>query len=161
MPDPRYQFTTHWQLDAPARDVFDVLSRVEDYPKWWPQFIKVTSAGPNIHDMTLQSFMRYRISYTLLNQKTDERSLILLARVDGDIRGTVQWDIDPREGGGCLAHFTEKVSARMPLLNALSFALRGVFRLNHDRLMTDGERRLQKYLATRPKKEPGLGSTPP
>ena len=161
MAAPRYQFTSHWQIDAPARDVFDVLYRVEDYPKWWRSFVEVTSTGPNIHDMTLQSFMRYRIKYTLVNQKTDQRSLILSARVDGDIRGTVEWDIDPREGGGCTAHFTEQVSARMALLNAFSWALRSVFRLNHSRLMKEGERALQEYFARRPKTVPGLGTTPP
>jgi len=150
VPAPRYQFTSHWQLDAPARAVFDILYRVQDYPTWWPQFVSVKSIGPNVHDMTLQSFMRYRISYTLINQRTDHKSLILEARVDGDIRGTVEWDIDPRDGGGCIAHFSQHVSGRMALLNAFSWVLRPLFRESHNRVMREGERGLQKYLAGLP-----------
>jgi len=160
VPATRYQFTSHWQLDAPARTVFDILYRVGDYPKWWPQFVKVTSIGPNVHDMTLQSLMRYRISYTLVNQKTDQKSLILRAKVDGDIRGTIEWDIDPRDGGGCIAHFREQVSGRMALLNAFSWALRPVFRMNHNHVMRDGERALRMYLAGLPKTEPSPSSGP-
>ena len=31
-----YQFESEWVLTAPIETVFDVMTRVEDFSKWWP-----------------------------------------------------------------------------------------------------------------------------
>ncbi|HEV8230087.1 MAG TPA: SRPBCC family protein [Candidatus Limnocylindria bacterium] len=154
MSAPRYQFTTHWHLDAPARTVYDVLYRVEDYPKWWPSFVEVRSVGKDEHEMVLKSVLQYKISYVLENQIIDPRKQVLQGRVAGDIRGRISWDVDPVDAGHCVATFSEHVSVRQPILNTLSWLFRPVFRWNHGLAMKSGERGLRRYLASLPTAQP-------
>ena len=37
-----YRFRSLWDLPAPPATVYQVLERVEDYPRWWPQVREVT-----------------------------------------------------------------------------------------------------------------------
>lgn len=142
----RYQFTDRWEIAAPARTVFEILRAVEDYPKWWLDFKTVQASGVGSYDMSLRSFMRYTLTYTLLQSSVNKSSLVLVGKVEGDLVGTIRWDVDPAPGG-CVAHFTQEVSARHWLVNKLSPVIRGVFRWNHVKVMRNGERALRMHLA--------------
>jgi len=142
----RYGFTKRWILDAPPSMVFDVLKRVDDYPKWWPDFVSVNSAGPNSYDMVVKGFLPYKIKYRLMNNVIDRKNLVLEGVVDGDLEGWIRWDVNPRNPVGCDVLFKEEVSTKKWILNTFSSVLRPIFRFNHKRVMNRGEYSIRALL---------------
>ncbi|MGN9793875.1 SRPBCC family protein [Streptomyces sp. OZ13] len=141
----RYNFRSVWDLPAAPGDVYQALSRVEDYPRWWPQVREVTEVEEGVGTARFRSFLPYDLCVTGSAQRSDPVDGVLEVRMAGDLDGWSRWTV--RAGGrGTRALYEQEVVVRRPLMRRLSVPCRPVFRANHAFMMRGGRRGLEAYL---------------
>jgi hypothetical protein len=145
---PRYLFRSRWELQLPARNVYDSLYALVRYPEWWPQFREVTKLDEDRYRMVVRSFLPYEISYILSRDVADAGLGTLRGKVDGDIAGDIEWRINPSPTG-CVVYFQEDVVTHLDLLNLLAPIARWAFEINHQVMMNSGRVGLRAYISGR------------
>lgn len=146
MGDSRYQFHSTWHLPAAPDDVYAVLERLPDYPLWWPQVRRVSPVRADAYELVCRSTLPYHLRFTTTQAVRDPVNRVLEATMSGDLEGFSRWTISS-DRNGTTASFEEDVVATKPLLRRLELVARPAFKLNHARMMRDGERGLRTYLA--------------
>ncbi|MEW2450193.1 SRPBCC family protein [Streptomyces parvulus] len=141
----QYRFRSLWLLPAPAPDVYRVLGRIEDYPRWWPQVREVTRIDDTSGRLRFRSLLPYDLAATLYEGHRDPAAGILEVAMRGDMEGWARWTVTPR-GAGTLARYDQEVEVRKPLLRRLAVPGRPLFRANHRLMMRAGRRGLAAYL---------------
>lgn len=145
MPDHRYVFHSVWSLPAPAPQVFAALSRLDEYPAWWPQVRRARRIDDETCDLAVRSTLPYTLRMVAHHARRDPAAGVLEARLSGDLVGHSRWTVHGTpEGARC--EFEEDVHLASPLLRRLTFA-RPAFRVNHALMMRAGERGLRTHLA--------------
>jgi len=146
MGDSFYSFRSTWQLSAPPDDVYRVLERLPDYPLWWPEVRAVRPLGDDTYELTCRAALPYDLVFTTTQAVRDPDARILEASMTGDLEGFSRWTISSHPTGTS-ATFDEEVVATKALLRKLEPIARPAFKVNHSRMMRDGERGLRTYLA--------------
>jgi uncharacterized protein YndB with AHSA1/START domain len=146
MGDSSYSFRSVWQLSAPPDDVYRALERLTDYPLWWPEVRDVRARGPETYELTCKAALPYELRFTTRQSVRDPANRVLEARMTGDLEGFSRWTISVHPTGTS-ATFDEEVIAKKALLRRLEPIARPVFKVNHKRMMHNGERGLRTYLA--------------
>ena len=126
-----YTFSGQWTVPAPVGDVHAALVDLEHYPDWWPQVVAVATLGPDDARVLCRSTLPYTLDLVLhaVDRSTDR----LEVAVDGDLAGTVRFDLAPVDGGTRLELAQEvEVSGALGLA---SYAARPALRWNHHRMM--------------------------
>lgn len=150
-----YRFVTHWRVYGTLQEVADVLSRPEDYPRWWPAVYlsarKLASGnGDGVERpiaLVTKGWLPYTLAWTL--RVTDSRHPHgFVFEADGDFVGGGRWIF---EASGAWVNVTLEweIRADKPLIAVLSPALRPVFAANHRWAMRRGEESLVLELARR------------
>lgn len=146
MAGSRYEFSSTWHLAAAPDDVYAVLERLPDYPLWWPQVRSVTPRGHDAYELVCRSSLPYELRFTTRQSVRDSSRRVLEAAMNGDLEGFSRWTIGV-DSNGTTATFDEEVVATKALLRRLEPLARPAFKVNHSRMMRDGERGLRTYLA--------------
>jgi len=126
-----YTFSGQWTVPAPVGDVHAALVDLEHYPDWWPQVVAVATLGPDDARVLCRSTLPYTLDLVLhaVDRSTDR----LEVAVDGDLAGTVRFDLAPVDGWTRLELAQEvEVSGALGLA---SYAARPALRWNHHRMM--------------------------
>jgi hypothetical protein len=142
----RYDFRSVWHVSAVPDDVYAVLERLPDYPLWWPQVRSVTARGDDTYELVCRSSLPYELRFTTTQAVRDPANRVLEASMSGDLEGFSRWTIAATPTGTA-ATFEEQVVATKALLRRLELVARPAFKVNHSRMMRDGERGLRTYLA--------------
>jgi hypothetical protein len=150
-----FYISSRWRLDASPDEAWDLISRPEDFPRWWPaaftdsltiqsgdetgaqKVVRLESRG------FLPLLLRWHLAATQL-----ERPRRLLNRVWGDFEGTETWTLAPVGGGVTVTH-EWRIEFRSLLLRVLSTLLRPFFVANHRWAMRQGEQSLRLEIARR------------
>lgn len=141
-----FVFRSEWsQLPAPPERVYAVLAAVEDYPQWWPQVRRARRLDATSGELTCRSLLPYDLVFVMHQELEDPDSLVLRARMTGDLNGAGQWTI-AADGDGARAIFDEDVSVGSGLLRAAGRLFRPALKFNHDRMMRAGEAGLRAHL---------------
>lgn len=150
-----YQFLTHWRVRGTAENVYELISKPLDFPRWWPEvYLKVeeVAAGDERgvgHCVRLHT--RGWLPYTLNWQSCcteAERPWRLAIRATGDFNGRGIWML--RQSGEHVdVSYDWQLRADKPLLRYLSFLLKPLFSANHRWAMARGQEALQRELARR------------
>ncbi|MEU1705682.1 SRPBCC family protein [Streptomyces sp. NPDC005706] len=140
-----YRFRTLWSLPAPPADVFAVLERPEDYPRWWPQVRSATRLDAVTGVLTIRSLLPYDMTLTARETRRDPAAGVLEVTVSGDIEGWARWTLTPA-GPDTLARYDQVVDVTKPLLRRLAVPGRPLFRANHALMMAAGRRALLRHL---------------
>jgi ribosome-associated toxin RatA of RatAB toxin-antitoxin module len=143
--DGGFVFRSTWTVPATPQRVYDVLADVESYPQWWPQVRRARRLGESSGELTCRSLLPYDLVFVMHQELEDPDSLVLRARMTGDLNGTSQWTIAP-DGDGARAIFDEDVSVGSGLLRAAGRLFRPALKFNHDRMMRAGEKGLRAHL---------------
>ena len=130
-----YVFVDEWDVAAAREAVFSALADARTYPVWWrPVYIDVESDGPAELGKESRQHFKGRLPYHLntrsvITQLDPPRTIT--AKVDGDLRGTGTWTLEPI-ATGTHVRFDWQVHADRRLLRALTPLLRPLLRWNHN-----------------------------
>jgi uncharacterized protein YndB with AHSA1/START domain len=143
----QYVFRSEWRLPARPDEVYAVLADVENYPKWWPQVRRSRRIDDVSGELTCRSLLPYDVAFVIHQDLEDPASLVLRARMEGDLSGTSQWTVTA-DGDGSLAVFDENVNVGNGMLRAAGRLFRPALKFNHDLMMRAGEKGLREHLST-------------
>lgn len=147
----RYRFHSVWEIDAPPDDVYAVLSRGEDYPKWWPQIRAAIPSDDGTGTARIRSFLPYELKITAATRREDPSAGVLEVALHGDLEGWARWTITAHGAAAARtrAVYDQEVEVRRPLMRWLAPLARPLFRANHTAMMRAGRRGLAAHLGTR------------
>jgi uncharacterized protein YndB with AHSA1/START domain len=146
---------SHWHIKAPREQVWEALTRPEDWPRWWPHVRAVQSLRRGQADGTgarRRLHWRTRLGYgfsVVVDVVEAHRPERLRARASGHMAGEGVWLLHAAATGGTQATYLWRVQLHRPWMRALSPLLAPLFRWSHAGVMRAGERGLARYLAPR------------
>ncbi|MEU9237566.1 polyketide cyclase [Streptomyces subrutilus] len=135
-------FTGTWRAPLAPDAMYGKLADIAEYPSWWPSFRSVRQTGERECEVVIGSVLPYELTFRLTPVVEDPIAQVLEAAVNGDIAGSVRWNIGPDAHHGCVARFTEIVTVRKPALRRWMPLARPLFQLNHALAMWSGQRAL-------------------
>jgi len=139
---PSYSFREQWTVAADPEAVRSVLVDLEHYPAWWPQVVAVAK----VSDDDAVALCRSVLPYTLelrLHALSRELPTIEVG-VDGHLRGSVRWTLEPF-GEGTRLVWQQEVTVH-GWLAAPAAVARPLLRWNHARMMRGGRLGLEARL---------------
>ena len=143
-----YEFVDEWDVAAPPEAVFDALADARTYPDWWrPVYLEVGADGPPAIGTESRQHFKGRLPYHLQTRSRITRlepPHVVVAEVDGDLRGRGVWTLSPTDRGTHV-RFDWIVLADRPLLRALTPVLRPAFRWNHNWAIARAMEGLEPY----------------
>jgi hypothetical protein len=156
-----YSFVTRWRVDAPPEQVFEVIRTYAAWPSWWPSIAEarqIRSGDANGTGETVEFTFRTKLPYTLRFMMTTtnvQSPAELDGRAEGELAGTGRWRL-AADGDGTRVTYYWDVSTTRWWMNLLAPVARPVFKWNHDQVMEDGRRGLERLLARRSAEAPAL-----
>lgn len=144
----RYCFRSAWTVDLDADRLFDVLSDIASYPRWWPQLRSVERVDDDTAAVECRSALPYTLRLRARRAREDRGARVLEVRLDGDLLGWSRWTLAPRRDGTALV-YEQEVVVRGHVLRLLGFVGRPVLRLNHRWMMRGARVGLDRWVASR------------
>ena len=148
-----YHFRTQWRFEAEAQEVYQLLSRPENFFQWLKNFsVRVESLAPGDENgigrkecFTVKGYLPYTLSWQMECVEAHP-PFGFTSAASGDLEGRGIWTFTQRWIWTDVT-FDWKVTARKPFLRFTSFILRPVFMWNHDWIMNRWETDLRCALA--------------
>jgi ribosome-associated toxin RatA of RatAB toxin-antitoxin module len=144
----RYSFRSAWTVDVDADQLFDVLSDIASYPRWWPQLRSVERIDDDTAAVECRSVLPYTLRLRAQRAREDRDSRILEVRLDGDLDGWSRWSMTPRQNGTALV-FEQEVVVHGRVLRWVGLLGRPLLRLNHAWMMRGGRLGLDRWMSSR------------
>ena len=150
-----YHFITRWRVQGSAEEVYDILSRVTELPRWWSSvYLDVRELDPGdtkgigkVVSLHTRGWLPYTLRWQL--RVTDARYPHGFAiEAWGDFVGRGIWTFE-QDGAWAVITYDWKIQADKPLLRYLSFLFKPIFAANHRWAMARGEESLRLELARR------------
>ena len=144
---------TVWRVQGSAEQVYDLLSRPQDFVRWWPEVYlavrEVKAGDANGVGRIVDLRTKGKLPYTLRWQAeviaaSKPRSMSIRAR--GDLDGRGEWRFE-QDGDWVDAHYGWTVFVTKPWMVVLAPLLRPVFVANHLWAMQRGREGLLRELA--------------
>jgi uncharacterized protein YndB with AHSA1/START domain len=151
MDDPRFNHESLWTLEASVAQVWQALTEVEQWPRWWPYLRRVETvhaaagvgAVRRLHWRT-----RLPYGFTLLVTCTEaQRERRLVGRSAGDLSGEGAWELQP-VGPQTHVRYTWRLDVNKPWMRRFAPLLAPLFAWNHHGVMRAGERGLRRWLSS-------------
>lgn len=150
-----YHFITHWRIQATVDEVTTVLGDVMGLPRWWPAvYLDVQELTPGdanglgrVIDLYTKGWLPYTLRWRFTITEVVPPQRIVL-RADGDFIGRGIWTL-VADGAWVNVTYDWQITARKPLLRALSFLFKPIFAANHHWAMRQGEESLRLEVARR------------
>ncbi len=155
-----YYFLTHWRIQATAEEIYDIISRPHEYPRWWPSvYLDTHELEPGDehglgHRVRLHTkgWLPYTLRWESCATGT-ERPHRLVVSATGDFNGRGVWTFE-QDAEFVNVSFDWMLTAEKPALRNLSFLLKPAFEANHRWAMERGRESLELELARRRAKTP-------
>jgi hypothetical protein len=155
MPANDYRFVTRWRLPGTVEQVSDVLGDTDTLCRVWPSLYysaRVVEPGDErgvgkVLAVQTRGHLPYvlRWSFRVVESRHPYGYSI---EAWGDLDGRGVWTFE-QDGDAVRAIYDWRVKAEKPLLKWLSPLLKPLFKVNHDRVMADGEKGLRAELERR------------
>ena len=155
VPANDYVFLTNWRIKGSAEDVYEILTDIPGYLRWWPDvYLAATPLTPDEEDKIGQSYrlltrgkLPYRLRWDARIVQT-RRPHSFAVEATGDFVGRGIWTFTERANDLKIS-FDWRLRAEKPLLRYCSFLLKPLFRWNHRWAMARGEDGLRQELSLR------------
>ena len=150
----KYLFTTHWQIEAPIKLVWDAIYNSMEWPNWWKgvqsveELIKGDVNGLNGSRRYIwKSVLPYSLVFNMrLIEKEEPRRLKGIAF--GELEGMGEWHLSEQNGITDVIYNWDVVTTKK-WMNSLAFILKPIFKLNHNVVMHWGALGLAKKLSAK------------
>jgi len=148
-----FHIPTTWRVEARVAHVFDVLSRPQEFVRWWPEvYLGVREVKPGdesglgrVVDLHTKGWLPYELRWQAeVVAIAKPRSISLRAR--GDLEGRGEWRLS-QDGGWTVASYDWTVLVTQPWMIALAPLLKPAFVANHLWAMRRGLEGLRRELA--------------
>jgi hypothetical protein len=159
----QYSFVTRWRVEAPIDAVYEAIRSYQAWPSWWPSIAAAEQLEPGDTEglgETVEFTFRTKLPYTLRFKMTTtsvKPPTELDGRAEGELAGTGRWRLAPDGAGTRVTYYWDVRTARW-WMNLLAPIARPAFKWNHDQVMEDGRRGLEKLLAHRSAARPAVGA---
>lgn len=152
---PEYAFTSTWEVEASADEVFAILEDARALPRWWPSvYLDVTEVDAGgadgvgrVHSFFTKGWAPYTLRWSARTTRVD-RPKVLELEAFGDLEGHGVWTLE-EHGATCSIRYDWTVRAEKAFLKTFSFVLRPAFEANHRWAMARGEASLKLELQRR------------
>lgn len=149
-----YMFETEWVVTAPIEDVFEIISRPEEYSSWWPHVKESQRLSDGGADgvgatafYTIKSPWGYSMRFELKTIEVD-RPKRVHALVRGELVGTGTHYLETRPEG-TLVRLHWYVSTTKRWMNVIAPIARPAFAFAHKYVMYEGCEAMAKKLGAR------------
>ena len=144
-----YKFITHWKLDAPLPEIWDIVNDPERWNEWWQGVLEVkalsdSTTGNIRFEHTWRSFIPYKLKFITTVTEIDPLKSIF-ATVTGELEGTGKWEFKENNEGTEVTYYWF-VRTTMNWMKITAPFLSWLFRWNHDTVMRWGGEGLAKKL---------------
>ena len=134
-----FTFDRRWRFPVSQDELWTVLARTDDFPRWWPWLDGFEADG--LHDGARARFsvrppLPYRLRLTAVLERV-EPARCIEAAIDGDLTGTARLELAPAPGGS-EARLVWSLHLRRPLLVAAERVARPAMVWGHDRVVSVG-----------------------
>jgi hypothetical protein len=155
MQPQEFYIPTTWRIKGTAEQVYDVLSKPRDFPRWWPEvYLDVREVKPGdangvgrIVALRTKGKLPYELEWQAEMTAADKpRRMSVRAR--GDLDGRGEWQLN-QDGEWVVVKYDWTVLATKPWMIVLAPLLRPVFVWNHKWAMQRGCAGLVRELARR------------
>lgn len=134
----RLVLISRWRLECPTAAVWQLLSKVEGWPTWWPQVRSVQPAAAGalgaVADLKWWSALPYGVGVRLATDLA-EAPLRLDHHALGTLPGFGTWLLEPAEDGWIDVTYRWEVLLERRWMRTLSALLRPLFEWHHFTLM--------------------------
>jgi hypothetical protein len=142
----RYRFRSAWPVDVDQDTLFEVLSDIGSYPRWWRQVRSVERIDDHSASVVCRSVLPYDLRLRAARTREDRAGGALEVRLTGDLDGWARWTLRPAGAGTGLV-FEQEVLVHSRLLRLLGLVGRPALLLNHAWMMRSGRVGLQRWVA--------------
>ncbi|CAN5142733.1 hypothetical protein BH09PAT1_BH09PAT1_0180 [soil metagenome] len=146
-----YHFKTVWHFESPIDEVWDIIFASGEWPLWWKSvkkanIIKIRKEGYGSKiRYQFVGILPYRLNFEM--SVTDmKRNTYIEGHVTGDLEGKGRWEFE-REGRGSKVTYYWDVELHKKMLQHISPLVNPIFVWNHDYVMENGKKGLEKLLA--------------
>jgi carbon monoxide dehydrogenase subunit G len=142
----RYRFRSAWHVDVDKDALFDVLSDIASYPRWWPQVRSVQRIDDDTASVVCRSVLPYRLRLLAARAREDRDAGALEVRLSGDLEGWSRWTLRP-DGRRTALLYEQEVVVNGRVLHVLGMVGRPALRLNHRWMMRSARLGLRRWVA--------------
>jgi|SRR5947209_3128981 len=147
-----YVFVTRWRVDGTPERVYRLLEKTDDYPRWWRRVWltvdRIAEGDANgvgrRSKLLTQGWLPYRLRWESETVKKVFPSKIAI-QATGDFVGSGVRTIEP-DGPFTNVAYDWRLRADKPVIRALSFLVKPLFRWNHNWAMARGREGLEAEL---------------
>lgn len=142
-----YHFITRWQIRGPIEVIYSILKKGERYSEWWSAYTRTQEIRKNVIEVLVRAKLPYTLKFTseLISETppggNPPHGFILKA--SGDLVGTGRWELRAL-GDITEVFFYWDVRVDKKIIRWFSFLLKPLFVWNHNWVMKEGEKGLQK-----------------
>ena len=151
---PLYRFVTEWEIEAPIERVWEALTDIRSWPRWWSYVAEVEELGPGdrLGVGSLQRFhfntsLPYHLRFSALITRV-EPPTCLEGRATGELEGLGRCELATRDGITSV-RITWEVKPTRWWMVAVSPLAGPYFAWAHDLVMARGAQGLARYLNAR------------
>jgi uncharacterized protein YndB with AHSA1/START domain len=133
-----------YQLGLAPEDLWPLLTRVEDYRRWWP-WLRLCDARGFEEGATWRCVVQPPLPYTIqfdLTLTEVEPHRWTTAEIRGDIIGTASIDLRPNDGG-TEVRLVSHLAPANPFLRTIAVVARPVVQRGHDWVLDTGWRQFR------------------
>jgi hypothetical protein len=148
----RYVLTSRWRLAASPQRVWQLLTDIERWPRWWRRVrvAHVIEKGREggvggVATIEWSSALALRIRLRLITTQC-EAGRHLEALAEGDLRGRGSWLLEPTPLGAVDVTYRWDAVPTRPFMRHLGTVLQPVFEWNHFVVMRDGAHGMASHL---------------
>ena len=145
-----YRFLTTWCIDAPREDVWEAISAVEEWPKWWKgvELVEKLDGGDengigSVYRHRWRSRLPYTVAFDMRTTRI-EPPFALEGRATGELEGVGRWRL--YEGEGTAVTYEWDVRTTRPWMNLVAPLGRPIFVWSHNLVMRQGGECLARRL---------------
>jgi hypothetical protein len=150
-----FHIPTTWRLKGTADEVYDMLSRPREFPRWWPEvYLEVTELAPGdsngvgrVVAVRTKGKLPYELKWRA-EMTAAQKPHRMSVRARGDLDGRGEWQLR-QDGDSVVVTYDWTVLVTKSWMKALAPLLKPVFAWNHRWAMQRGFEGLVRELARR------------